>query len=320
MQTLPFANGDEMPALGLGTWKSSPGEVGTAVEEALRLGYRHLDCAAIYMNEAEIGVALARCFGKGLVAREELWVTSKLWCNSHRDRDVQPAVEQSLRDLGLDYLDLYLVHWPVALKHDVWRPDKPSDFVSLRDIPLEETWGAMQRLLEKGLVRHIGVSNYSAQNLSRHLDEPHPPEMNQVEIHPYLQQPDLVRFAHEHGIHVTGYSPLGSGDRPSSMKAEQEPVLLRDATIQAIAHEADASPAQVMLAWALQRLNAVIPKSVDPDRLRQNLEAADLKLDPSAMERISGIDRARRYITGTFWAPPGSPYSVETLWGEALPR
>lgn len=318
MKELTFANGDTMPALGLGTWKSAPGEVGRAVEEAVDLGYRHFDCAWIYQNEAEIGQAFQRVFARGEVSREDLWITSKLWCNRHRADEVAPALEGTLADLACEYLDLYLVHWPVALKHDVVGPSEGSDFLPLSEVPLRETWGAMEQCAEQGLTRHIGVSNYSVKHLEGHLDAGIVPEVNQVEMHPYLQQPELVSFCKEHGIHLTAYSPLGSNDRPEGMKAKDEPVLLEDKTIGAIADRVGATPAQVLLAWAVQRGTSVIPKSVNPGRMAQNLAAADLALDDATMAEITAMDRGRRYVDGTFWEKPGSGYTVAELWGAEL--
>ncbi len=315
MRTLTFRNDDTMPALGLGTWKSAPGEVGAAVREALRIGYRHIDCAAIYGNEQEVGAALAKGMGDG-VARDDLWVTSKLWCTHHRAADVRAGAEQTLSDLGLEHLDLYLVHWPVALVREPHSPLEPADLVSLDEIPLAETWGAMEALVDAGLVKHIGVSNYSVAKLEAHLDARIRPEMDQVEMHPYLRQPELVAFGKEHGIHVTAYSPLGSGDRPDVMRGDDDPVLLEDAAIASIAADLGATPAQVLLAWGLQRGTSVIPKSVNPERLEQNFAAASLELPADAMAAIDGLDRRRRYVDGTFWAPAGSPYSVASLWDE----
>lgn len=316
MKELTFANGDTMPALGLGTWKSAPGEVGAAVEEAVRLGYRHLDCAAIYGNEAEIGDALQRVLARGEVTREDLWITSKLWCNSHREAEVRPALEESLAKLRCEYLDLYLVHWPVALRHDVLGASSGDDFLPLSEVPLAETWGAMEDCAEMGLTRHVGVSNYSATKLAEHLDARIVPEVDQVELHPYLQQPELVRFCAEHGIHLTGYSPLGSRDRPEGMKAKGEPVLLEDPAVAAIARRLDATPAQVLLAWAMERGTSVIPKSVNPRRMAENLAAAALELDADTMAELAALDRGRRYVDGKFWEKPGSGYTAASVWDE----
>jgi len=313
MKMLRFKDGDEMPALGLGTWKAGPGEVGDAIRTAVEVGYRHVDCAAIYGNEAEVGAALADAG----VARGELWITSKLWNDSHRPEHVRPALEKTLTDLRLDFLDLYLVHWPVALKHGTLIPESADDFESLDDVPLAETWAAMEDVAEAGLCKHIGVSNFSVKKVGALLDGVRrPPEVNQVELHPYLQQPDLVGFCRERGVHVTGYSPLGSPDRPDELKASDEPVLLDDPVIARIAERRDATPAQVLLAWALERGTAVIPKSVNRTRQAENLEAAELKLHDGDVSEIDALDRGRRYVSGDIWTPEGSPYTLANLWDE----
>ena len=306
-----------MPALGLGTWKSAPGEVGAAVEEAIRIGYRHIDCAAIYANEAEIGEALARCFAAGVVAREDLWITSKLWNDCHAPEHVGPALEQTLARLGLDYLDLYLVHWPVALRHGKLLPEQPEDFVALSEIPLAATWAAMEDVAADGLARNIGVSNFSARKLEELIDDARVlPAVDQVELHPYLQQPALLDVCDRLGVVLTAYSPLGSGDRPARLREPDEPRLLDDPGIAAIAAAHGVSPAQVLIAWAIARGTAVIPKSVDPGRLAQNFAAAELRLSKADMAAIAELDRARRYVSGSFWAMPGGPYTLASLWDE----
>ncbi|MGB0560835.1 MAG: aldo/keto reductase [Spirulinaceae cyanobacterium] len=318
MKTHQFANGDTMPMLGLGTWKSAPGEVYDAVKTSLDLGYRHIDCAFIYRNEAEIGQALSESFAKGVVQREELWITSKLWNDCHAAGDVASGLKATLSDLQLDYLDLYLIHWPVALKKGVFLPESPSDLLSLETVPLAETWGAMEGLVEQGLCRHIGVSNFSTQKLAGLMESARiKPEMNQIELHPYLQQTAMLEFCQTHGIPLTAYAPLGSRDRPAGLKAEDEPVLLEDPTILTIADQHKISPAQVLISWALHRDTAVIPKSVNPERMAQNLAAAAVALTPVDMDAIAKLDRHRRYVDGTFWAQEGSTYTLANLWDEA---
>jgi len=316
MQTLSFNSDDAMPILGLGTWKSAPGEVYDAVKVALEAGYRHIDCAPIYGNEPEVGRGLTESFEAGVASREDVWITSKLWNDAHAPEDVRPALRQTLSDLQIDTIDLFLIHWPVALKKGTQLPQSPSDFVSLDEVPITETWAAMEELVDDGLTRHIGVSNFNIPKLQTLLDAAdHPPEMNQIELHPYLQQTDMVEFARENDVHLTAYSPLGSKDRPAGMKSDDEPILLDDPTIAEIADAHDATPAQVLIRWAIHRGTAVIPKSVNEGRIKENLAAADVHLTDADMEQIATLDRQRRYVDGEFWAMEGSPYTLEQIWG-----
>lgn len=315
MDALSFDNGDEMPVIGLGTWKSAPGEVYDAVRYALQTGYRHIDCAPIYGNEAEVGAALADSIDNGVVDRDDVWITSKLWNDAHQPKHVRPALESTLNDLQVETLDLYLIHWPVALTRGTGMPESPDDFLSLDEVPLSETWAAMEELLDDGLVRHIGVSNFNVPKLRRLMDAAaHAPEMNQIEMHPYLQQREMLAFAQEHGVPLTAYSPLGSKDRPEGMKAEDEPILLEDPTITEIADRHDATPGQVLIRWALERNTVTIPKSVTPRHIDENLAAADLSLTDEDMEAIAALDRGRRYVRGKVWTLEGSPYTLEGIW------
>jgi len=166
MKYLSFSNGDQMPALGLGTWKAAKGEVYAAVRSAIELDYRHFDCALLYGNEKEIGQAFSDAIKEGDVKRADLWITSKLWNNSHRRDYILPAIQTSLADLQLDYLDLYLIHWPVALKRKVTFPKSGEEMLSLDEVPLSETWTGMIELKDMDLAHHIGVSNFSTKKIT----------------------------------------------------------------------------------------------------------------------------------------------------------
>jgi len=280
-----------------------------AVKTALNNGYKHIDCAATYGNEAEVGEAFSEIFKNGDVKREEISVTSKLWNNAHKKDDVIPALKQSLKDLQLDYLDLYLIHWPVAFKPDVDAPEKPEDYLSLEEVPLMETWKEMIKAKEQGLVKHIGVSNFSISTLESLLKETdHTPEMNQVELHPYLQQNKLLEFCSKNGINVTAYSPLGSGDRPDEMKAADEPSLLENPVINKIAKKHGASAGQILIKWSEQRGTAVIPKSTNEGRIKENLMSTGYQLDEEDMKAIAELDYHFRYVNGKFFEMEGNSY------------
>lgn len=317
MKTITLASGDAIPAIGLGTWKIPPREACDVVQTAIETGYRHIDCARIYENEASIGRGFEFCLRRGVIGRESLWVTSKLWNDSHRRQDVRPALEQSLLDLRLDWLDLYLIHWPVAHRRGVLHAEQASDYESLESVPLAETWEAMRECQKAGLCRNIGVSNFSRTAIEELISGTGiVPSVNQVEMHPYLQQNALLEYCHGQGIAVTAYSPLGSRDRPDDMKSANEPSLLRDPIIERHSRALGITPAALLIAWGVQRRTIVIPKSTDPHRLRENLAAADIKIPDNVMQELAGLDRNHRFVDGKFWEIEGGPYSADSIWGE----
>lgn len=317
MNSFAMKSGGRMPALGLGTWKSAPGEVGAAVREAIRAGYRHFDCAPIYANEAEIGAALADAISAGEVTRDRLWITSKLWGSCHGRDNVVPALRRSLADLRLDYVDLYLIHWPVALQEriGIGYPRSAADFRTPVEAPLAETWAGMEEAFSLGLCRNIGVSNFTATKLVRLARTAEiQPAVNQVESHPYLPQTALLRHCNDNGIVLTAYAPLGSGDRPARVRSVDDPVLMNEPVLSDIATRHGLAPAQVLVAWAVQRGTSLIPKSTNPARLAQNFAAASVSLTDAEMIAIAGLDRGHRFFKGSLWTIDGSPYTQKTLW------
>jgi len=314
MRNLTFENGDQLPILGLGTWKSKPGEVRKAIYWAIEGGYRHIDCASIYQNEKEVGQGIADAIEGGLVKRKDLFVTSKLWNNAHRREDVSRAIQQTLSDLRLDYLDLFLIHWPLAFKAGVSFAEKREDYYTYNDVPLGQTWEAMQDLRIKGHAKHIGVSNFNQKKLTEIMSaKGQKPEMNQVEMHPFLPQKDLVEFCVANRILMTAYSPLGSPDSRNDKHAD-DPKLLTNPIINEIASKHVVSSGQVLIAWSMSRNIAVIPKSTNEGRIKENFGAAAVSLDDYDLTQLAHIGVSHRYVDGKFFTGTNSPYKLVDLW------
>ncbi len=319
--------GATMPAIGLGTFGSDSvgaGEVAAAIEGAAAVGYRHFDCARVYGNEAEVGRSL-EAIVRGGIAREDLWITSKVWNDRHAPDDVAASCEESLRDLRLDHLDLYLVHWPFPNFHppgcDV--ASRSPDAKPYIHENFMRTWAAMERLVDRGLVRHVGTSNMTVPKLKLVLrDARIKPAANEMELHPHFQQPDLFRFVVENGIEPIGYCPLGSPGRPERDRTAEDTSPMDDPVIVEIAARHGVHPAAVCITWAVQRGQTPIPFSVNPRNYAANLRAAaGDRLTDGEMDAIAAIDRDCRLIKGqVFLWKDGQ--SWEDLWdptGEITP-
>ena len=298
--------GKSMPTVGLGLWKIDPGAVADAVYQAIKVGYRHLDSAADYGNEKEVGEGIALAITDGLCSRDELWVTSKLWNTYHRREHVEAACRKSLEDLGLDYFDLYLVHFPIALSYVdfndryppewIFDPEAENPGMQLDAVPLSETWGAMEKLVEVGLCRQIGICNYSTSLVHDLMSYARiKPAMLQVESHPYHTQEALLRTAQQYGIAVTAFSPLGALSYVSLDMATANDSVLTAPVVVVAAQRIGATAAQVVLRWGIQRGTAVIPKTSNPQRLVENLHLSELSLNEDEMAAISALNQNRRF-------------------------
>jgi diketogulonate reductase-like aldo/keto reductase len=303
--TLKLHTGDELPAIGFGLWKVDKPDAPSLVEEAARVGYRHFDCASDYGNEAEVGVGLKKVLS-GIAPRDQLWVTSKLWNTNHAPQHVRAACERSLRDLGLDHLDLYLIHFPIALEYVppekrypagwFFDPDAADPQMKPVTVPISETWRAMEGLVSAGLARNIGVCNFGVSLLRDLLSYAEVrPAVLQVEMHPYLTQEKLVRFCRDERIAVTAFSPLGAASYFELGMATQDEAVLDQPVVRDAAAQHKRSPAQVVLRWGVQRGTSVIPKTSRRERLPENLEIFDFELSADEMSAISALDRNRRF-------------------------
>lgn len=302
--------GAAIPAVGLGTWQSPVGEVKAAVLHALKVGYRHIDAAYVYSNEDEVGQGLAEAFKAGIVKREDIFVTTKLWCTYHSR--VEEALDMSLKSLGLEYVDSYLMHWPIPMNPKGNDPKFPKHPDGSRDIDLSwshtKTWLELEKLLKTGKTKAIGVANYSVPFLKELLSEANIiPAINQIENHPSLPQQEIVDFCKEKGIHVTAYSPLGSTGSP----------MFKASAVMEVAQKKGVTPASVLLSYQIARGSSVIPKSTNPSRIKENfnsiidLDANDMKILNDYSDALTREGKLTRYVYpafGVYLGFPDKPY------------
>ncbi|CAI5759856.1 unnamed protein product [Candida verbasci] len=315
VEHIKLNSGHSMPQIGFGCWKLDESSASEQIYNAIKEGYRLFDGAEDYGNEKQVGQGIKKAIDEGLVKREELFIVSKLWNSYHDPKNVEIALDKTLSDLGLDYLDLFLIHFPISFKFVPIEEKYPPGFYCgdgdnfhYENVPILNTWNALEKLVKAGKIKSIGISNFNGSliyDLLRGIRSQGgiEPSVLQIEHHPYLQQPRLIEYVQGQGIAVTAYSSFGpqSFIELESKKAKDTPTLFEHDTIKSIADKHGKSPAQVLLRWATQHGIAVIPKSNNPKRLGQNLNVNDFKLSDEDIKEIAKLDIGLRFNDPWDW-------------------
>jgi len=292
--TIKLSNGLNFPVLGLCTWNSPPGQVAQAVKDAIDAGYRHIDGAHLYENEHEVGAGINAKISEGVVKREDIWITSKLWNSSHDPKEVRNALTHTLKQLNLKYIDLYLIHWPFGYKmtKDLVPRNENGEIIH-SNFDLKDTWKAMEELVDAGLTKAIGVSNFNMKQVDYvYANARIKPVVNQIELHPYLLCKELVKHCQSKKIVITAYCPLGSPGRPWATPDDR--VLMKEPKLLAIAKKYNKTPAQILIRYQIDIGHVVIPKSVTKDRIISNLNVFNFKLTAEDIKEIESFGYVER--------------------------
>ncbi|DBA70144.1 TPA: hypothetical protein ACH3X2_012197 [Trebouxia sp. C0005] len=308
--TATLSNGHKIPLFGLGTWRGEAGQVENAIEMALRAGYRHIDCAAAYGNEDAVGEAFSNIFKEGKVSRKDVWITSKL--NNPDHGRVREACQQTIKDLKAEYLDLYLMHWP--LTGNKGKTVEP---------PIKDTWQEMEKLVDDGLVKSIGISNFSCKKIDTLLSYARiKPVAVQVEVHPYFRNQKLVDHCKAKNIHVTAYSPMGTPPSSAMFKDYQPALVMNDPVVKELAQKYNKNVGQICIKWGLQHGTSVIPKATSEDHVVGNADVFDWELSSEDFEKLSTLKHQMRMLDGRIWDfSPEKPYhDISDFWDGEVPE